>query len=164
MELKTLTEETFKLFGVSEPNQLGQALIKATDTEYRMFSELVENDLSIDWMQMIYQYYLADRSGKKQDYTPKTLASFMARLTGKEDCVIDLCAGSGALTIQRWTVYPDTRFVCYEMDERVIPFLLFNLALRNIEADVHRSDVLSGDIFESWKVRKGECYGCISPF
>lgn len=40
-----------------------------------------------------------------QDYTPKSLAVFMGKLAGKSDIVTDMCAGSGALTIQNgiWT-------------------------------------------------------------
>jgi type I restriction enzyme M protein len=35
----------------------------------------------VDWMQKIYQYYLADRQEKKQDYTPASIF-YMGRKTG----------------------------------------------------------------------------------
>ena len=65
---------------------------------------LICPDLTIDYMQMIFQYYFADRKEKMQDYTPKSLAVAVAELskTKDEKICLDLCAGSGALTIQKW--------------------------------------------------------------
>lgn len=40
--------------------------VRNRDTEkYDCFCEMVENDLSVDWMQMIFQYYHADRIGAR---------------------------------------------------------------------------------------------------
>ena len=76
MELKELTDKTLELFGVTSPEKLGSALLAACGDpdKLRTFRELVGGDLSVDWMQKIYQYYLADRKEKKQDYTPASLA------------------------------------------------------------------------------------------
>ena len=84
MELKELTDRTLELFGVTAPDQLGHALLPACGDldKLRSFCELVDGDLSTDWMQKIYQYYLADRKEKKQDYTPASLAQFMGLLAG----------------------------------------------------------------------------------
>lgn len=106
----------------------------------------IVKDLSVDWLQMIYQYYYADRKEKMQDYTPKSLALFMGKLAGEADKITDLCAGSGALTIQRWNMNHEQRFELYEFDENVIPFLLFNMAVRNIECTVYHSDVLQQEV------------------
>jgi type I restriction enzyme M protein len=126
------------------------------------FSELVENDLTKDWLQMIFQYYNADRKEKKQDYTPKCLAQFLSRLIGDSAETIDLCAGSGALTIQRWIENPDTVFTLFEIDENVIPYLLFNMAIRNISATVHQSDILQNETVKTWSIRKGNRFGKVS--
>lgn len=100
------------------------------------FCEMVGGDLSKDWLQMVYQYYLADRKEKKQDYTPKSIAKLMEMLVGATESCIDLCAGSGALAIQKWIENPNQEFVLYEADTNVIPYLLFNLSVRNISATV----------------------------
>ncbi|HEM5108273.1 TPA: N-6 DNA methylase, partial [Streptococcus suis] len=74
-----------------------------TDNEekYQQFVDAV-NDLHSDWLQMIYQYWLADRDIKKQDYTPKTIAKLVSRLALQKtnEAIVDICAGSGALVIQ----------------------------------------------------------------
>ena len=67
MELKELTEKTFELFGVEQADQLGQALLKACSNTDKLeaFCDLIDGDLTQDWIQKIYQYYLADRKEKK---------------------------------------------------------------------------------------------------
>ena len=54
---------------------------------------LICPDLTIDYMQMIFQYYFADRKEKMQDYTPKSLAVAVAELskTKDEKICLDLC-------------------------------------------------------------------------
>ena len=164
MELKQLCEETINLFSITDISELGQALfrcVRENDMEkYEKFHVLVE-DLSVDWLQMIYQYYQADRKEKKQDYTPKTLADFVGRLAGDADTIIDLCAGSGALTIQKWNRNHNSKFLLYEFDENVIPYLLFNLAIRNINAIVYHADVLQDEIFYIYRIQQGDKYGIV---
>ena len=162
MELSELRDKVLTIFNVPI-GQLRDALMQSV-TEYNTdimdrFCDIVKQDLSIDHLQMIYQYYLADRKEKKQDYTPKCLAELMGKLAGESETLIDMCAGSGALTIQSWVENKNRSFILYELDENVIPFLLFNLSLRNIQATIIRSDVLSGEVFDMWTIKKGEKYG-----
>jgi type I restriction-modification system DNA methylase subunit len=161
LELKELCDKTCAIFEVESVKQLGDAMmlcVRNNDAEkYAAFSEMVM-DMSIDWMQKIFQYYEADRKEKMQDYTPLTVAKLVGKLaeTDNEKTVYDLCAGSGALTIQKWNLNHELKFVCYEYDKKVIPYLLFNLAVRNIEALVINGDALQDEVFTRYKVRKGE--------
>lgn len=166
MELKELSLKTLEIFNVENVENLGNAIMdsieKNDNSKMQEFYNLVDGDLSKDWLQMIYQYYCADRSEKKQDYTPKCLAQFLSRLIGESTETIDMCAGSGALTIQRWVENPDMVFILHEIDENVIPYLLFNMAIRNINATVNQSDILQNEIARSWVVRKGEKFGKVT--
>lgn len=160
MELKELVEKTKELFEIDDISSLSfklQDVVLNNKTEYyRAFKSLVV-DLSIDWLQKIFQYYEADRVNKKQDYTPASLARFVAKLSSNnEDTVIDMCAGSGALTIQKWNENKNLKFICEEFDSRVIPFLIFNLALRNIEGVVIHRDVLMNEEYKRYVLTKGE--------
>lgn len=165
MELLELKDKVLEIFQ-TDIEHLGDALMIAMNDNrtdlYDQFCNLVGNDLTVDWMQKIYQYYHADRKDKKQDYTPKCLAEFMGKLLGDADVVVDMCAGSGALTIQRWAQNHDQNFRLYELDENVIPFLLFNLAVRNIDASVCMADVLQDEVYKQWIVKKGEKYGRVA--
>lgn len=162
MELKELSEKVKPIFGTENIDELPKRIfdvVKNNDVrKYEEFFELVK-DLSVDWLQMIYQYYLADRKEKMQDYTPKSLALFMGKLIGDADVIVDLCAGSGALTIQKWCMNHEQKFELYEFDENVIPFLSFNMAIRNIECIVYHSDVLQQEILHTYKISRGEKYG-----
>lgn len=162
MELKELTEKIMELFKAESVEALANKVfivVKNNDENvYEKFCDLVQ-DLSIDWMQKIYQYHLADRKEKMQDYTPRSLALLIGKLAGDADVVTDLCAGSGALTIQKWNMNHEQRFDLYELDENVIPFLLFNMAVRNIECTVYHSDVLQQEVYHTYKINKGEHFG-----
>lgn len=166
IELLELKNKTLELFGIDSVEDLGKALMDACinhDIEkFRAFDELTEHDKTRDYLQIIYQYYMADRKDKKQDYTPACLGKFVSKLIGESSETIDMCAGSGSLTIQRCNDNPDTKITCYEIDEAAIPYLLFNLALRNKTADVHLKDVLNDETFKTWKIAKGEEYGKIT--
>jgi len=164
IELKELTEKTLEIFDCQSVEDLSTALMESLEDENKLqaFSEIVGNDLTKDWLQMIFQYYQADRKEKKQDFTPKCLAQFLSRLIGDSVESIDMCAGSGALTIQRWVENPDTVFQCYEIDETVIPYLLFNLVIRNISATVSQCDILQDELYKTWIITKGEKYGKIT--
>ena len=167
MELKELTEKTFELFGVEQADQLGQALLKACSNTDKLeaFCDLIDEDLTQDWVQKIYQYYLADRKEKKQDYTPQSLARLMGALAGDADRIVDMCAGSGALIIQKWNQDHDIKFTALEIDENVIPFLLFNMTLRNIRCRVFQMNALTGDdAVRAWDILKGEKFGNITDF
>lgn len=162
MELKELTEKVLALFQAKSTGELIKKLPEYwnDDNTKTKFAELV-GDLSVDWLQKIFQYYEADRKDKKQDYTPTTLAKLMATLAlrNNENHITDMCAGSGALTIQCWNINHDIEAECLEFDEKVIPILLFNLAVRNIKAKVYQMDVLQQEVTNSWQVVTGDEFG-----
>jgi len=164
MELTKLRDVMLKLFDCEKVEQLSKKImgvVLSNDFEKMdKFVELIGNDLSIDYIQKVYQYYLADRKEKKQDYTPKSLAKLMAILAmSKDKKIIDMCAGSGSLTIQAWILDKDIVVECLEFDETVIPFLLFNLQVRNIEGIVKHMDVLENEIFNTYKITRTDKFG-----
>lgn len=162
MELLELKDKTLAIFNASDVSSLGQKLLECVQKEdinkYNKFLSLIEDDLSTDWLQMIYQYYEADRTEKKQDYTPKSLAILCAKLCCDDDC-IDLCSGSGALTIQKWNINKNIHFELYEYDENVLPYLIFNMVIRNIDCNIYHSDVLQDKIYKTIIIEKGEKFG-----
>ncbi len=93
--------------------------------------------------------------------SPTSLAKLMASLAlrNSEDHITDMCAGSGALTIQCWKLNHNIEAECLEFDKKVIPILLFNLAVRNIKATVYQMDVLQQEVTNSWQVVAGDEFG-----
>jgi type I restriction enzyme M protein len=164
MELLELTQKVKKLFEIENISDLGDALMRSMDDNQKKdaFLVIVNHDLTIDWLQMIYQYYRSDRKEKKQDFTPPTLAKLCSRLIGDSNEVIDMCAGSGALTIQYWQDNPNAKMILYEIDSEVIPYLLFNLSLRNMNADVIQTNILTKEVRAMYTCRKGGKYGKVA--
>lgn len=154
MELKELTEKFQNIFGSLEDFKIDLL----NNSNCKKFIELVNGDLETDYLQRIWQFYMADREDKKQDFTPKSLGKLVAELTKSlaECWCYDMCSGSGALTIQKWITNKNLKFVCEELDTNIIPFLLFNLKIRNIEGYVINGNVLTGERKAVYKLTKGE--------
>lgn len=165
MELGELCKKVLEIFGCSNTSELGGRLYDAVmNGEYIKLTAFCDTvkDLTVDWLQKIFQYYEADRQEKKQDYTPRSIAKLCAELTetgGKT--VYDICAGSGALTIQKWVRNPDKFFICEELDEKVIPYLLFNMAVRNMSGYVINRNVLTMECKSVYRLHYGEAFSIV---
>ena len=161
IELKDLTKEFVKLFGDLENFNLE----KISDENCEKYLNLINHDLDTDYLQKIWQFFMADREGKKQDFSPKSLGVLIAELTKSENevWVYDMCCGSGALTIQKWISNKKLKFVCEELDEAVIPFLLFNLKIRNIEGYVLNGNILTGEKKAIYKLTPGVNFSKVEP-
>ena len=169
MELKEMAAKIREVLGVSDMAKLSERLmqiLESSDCEMVFDSYVaVVDDLKTDYLQKSYQFWLADRGSgsKQQDFTPASLAKLTAVLMQAQDgdTIYDVCAGSGALTIAAWNNNKNLRFVCHEFDAGVIPVLLFNLAIRGIEAVVLRGDVLKNEIVQAWKIVPNGKYGAV---
>ena len=164
MELKALTTEFCKLIGDGDIiNAVNDVLFSARKNDVlEKYVELIGGDLETDELQKIFQYYHADRKEKCQDFTPKSIAKLCAAETVTDGGVVyDLCAGSGALTIQKWAQNPNKTFICEELDERVVPLLLFNMAVRNMTGYVINRNALTMELVRCYEVKTGERFSDI---
>lgn len=167
MELSKLTNSFFSLIGTEKDDFLeilGSVLLSERKNEVlSSYVNLVDGDLSTDNLQKIFQYHYADRKEKCQDYTPKSIAKLCAAQTRTNGGVVyDLCAGSGALTIQKWAEDKTKAFICEELDERVIPILLFNMAVRNMSGYVINRNALTLETVKCFQLTRGEKFSDIS--
>ena len=163
MELSKLKNKIWEIFDV-EGNDLPGAVMRAAQNEKALsaYCNLVDGDLSTDELQKIFQYYYADRKEKMQDYTPASLAKLCAVATNTNGNVVyDLCAGSGALTIQKWAQNPQKTFICEELDERVIPLLLFNMAVRSMSGWVINRNALTMETKVVYRLESGKRFSTI---
>lgn len=118
-------------------------------------------DKTIDLFRDFFQEEQADRKSLKQDYTPDGISELVSRLSPSGNNLLDVCAGTGTLIISFLARHKADFVRCEEFSSRVIPFLLLNLALRNQESEVVHKDVLTGEIFGIYQIKKGEEYGAI---
>lgn len=137
------------------------SILKNNGEAYELFLNFLEVykwDLSYDWFRDYFQDEHSDRKVKKQDFTPDCVSNLIARLTQSDVCiggvVLDAACGTGSIVIKHW--YEHTRksipweynplsviYRCEELSDRAVPFLLFNLLIRGINAVVVHGDVLS---------------------
>ena len=165
MELSALYKAFQKLIGVGEmiENVRCALFSNRKNDVLSAYVDMVDGDLTTDYLQKIFQYYYADRKDKCQDYTPKSIAKLCASATETNGLVVyDLCAGSGALTIQKWAQNPSKTFICEELDERVIPLLLFNMAVRNMSGYVIHRNALTLEPFECFRLVSDERFSAIT--
>jgi type I restriction-modification system DNA methylase subunit len=167
MELKDKYKLLLQMFDAKEGEHFSDTIDRVLQAKNRdeYFDKYIEvfPDLSKDELRSCWQFWFADRSEKMQDYTPEPLADLCANLLlmfeGKS--LYDCCSGSGALTIATWSKRKELTVQCEELDEKVIPLLLFNLAVRNISGEVINGNVLSGVCNRSWVLTKGEKYSTV---
>lgn len=160
------SNEINSLFGVSEsfmlPEKLMQLLLSEKITDiFERYTD-IQSDLSYDGFTNYFQEEHSNKKAMMQDFTPKELTELVAKIAGEDikNC-LDVCSGTGGLTIAMHSAAPECQFFCEELSKRALPLLLFNLAVRNISAYVTNKDVLSGETFAAWKIEKGERFGKI---
>lgn len=155
-------EEINKILGITEsykaPEVLLEILLANNDKTRDMFLKMLElfgKDISYDWFHEYFQSEHADRKNKKQDFTPMQVGILVHSLHNKLDGLIyEPTCGTGGLIINHFNLVmekynplilnPSERFyICEELSDRAIPFLLFNLAIRGVNAFVVQCDVLT---------------------
>ena len=159
------TEAINELFGIKESFELPASLMsKLLDKEEkdklcRAFMEF-DFDMKNDCLRDYFQSNAANRSELKQDYTPDCLCQLISKLIPKTEKIIDICSGTGALTIN--TARDGVQYQCEELSQMSIPVLLFNLALRNISATILQKNVLTNTTEKIYILEKGEEFSDIT--
>lgn len=151
----TLTTETINsLIGIKESYQASDALMKILfDREKReeIFKQFLQHDthLEKDWFHVYFEEEHANKKKYAQDFTPTAISNVASQLvrglTGQGGTRLDVATGTGSLTICKW--YEDCLkyspfdylpsmylYQCEELSDRALPFLLFNLMIRGMNA------------------------------
>ena len=139
-------------------------IVLDTDRREALFDAFLalEPDLSYDWFTDYYQQEQGDRETLKQDFTPDCLCELISGLVENTETTLDLCAGTGGLTIRHWGARrPPGRYVLEEVSARAVPVLLFNLAIRNMDATVIHGDSLTQETQSIYRISPGERYSTI---
>ncbi|HEM2792122.1 TPA: N-6 DNA methylase [Streptococcus suis] len=166
--MRKIRDAILEICGVKEVFELPQVLLtKLLSSEQADLLERIEaiyGDRQLDQFRDFFQEEGADRKKLKQDYTPDGVAELLARVSRSGKSLADICAGTGSLTIQYLNYHPDVEFVrCEEFSARVIPFLLINLAIRKIDAEVIHGDSLTREHFNIYAISDGVIRQIDSP-
>lgn len=173
-ELSPQTQEVQRIFECKDLRELSTH-IRERLNNFDVYDEYVKSfpvDKTwradqTDYLQRAYEEFQASKKGLGQCYTPPCIADLLAEMVEPEGVLLDTGAGSGALTLGAWRKNRDQFFIAQEYDVTVIPYLLFNLAIRNMNALVVQSDGLRTDLLTDpwneryWLVMPGEKYATI---
>lgn len=160
------SEDINKIFQIKEsfklPEKLMSILLNAEERGevFQKFLDL-ETDLSFDWFTNYFQEQHSNRDNMMQDFTPAELTKLLPSLAKDFKTVVDVCAGTGGLSIACWNKNHDAEFYCEELSERALPLLLFNMSIRNITGYVVNKDILSDEVFKVYKLTKSERFSDI---
>lgn len=150
---ESATAKMCRLLGIDEPYQAPARVMEIVtgderDEVYMRLLDAYDCDVSYDWFHEFYEDENAERKKNKQDFTPTGLARLTSELVGYGDGVVyEPSAGTGGMLISRWELerkrhhpfdyHPMMQwFVAEDMSDRAIPFLLLNLSIRGINANV----------------------------
>lgn len=166
--MRKIREAILEICGVKEVFELPQVLLTKllSSEQFDLLERIgaIYGDRQLDQFRDFFQEEGADRKKLKQDYTPDGVAELLARVSRSGKSLADICAGTGSLTIQYLNYHPDVEFVrCEEFSARVIPFLLINLAIRKIDAEVIHGDSLTREHFNIYAIREGVIRQIDSP-
>lgn len=163
-----ITREVFnQLLGIKEnyemPEKSLNTLLMEQNRE-KLFCSLLayEQDFSKDWFTDIFQDEHGDRDTLKQDFTPDCVCDLLNRLSGNAETCADICAGTGGLTIKKWSTSQDGYYYCEELSSRAIPMLLMNLSIRNLKGKIIHGNSLTGEIRAIYQLDKGRRFSEIS--
>lgn len=139
-------EEFNKLLGIHESYQMPERLIEilTSDDAENFYKEArgLLPDLEHDVLRDYFQAEHGDRDKMKQDYTPDCVCELVRRLSGNAEDVLDICAGTGALSIACGS---GGYHRAEEVSMRAIPILLLNFGIRGYRGEVALRDVLTGE-------------------
>ena len=155
-----------KIIGIRESFKLPEkmmAILSDEDQKNRMFDRFmaIGESLDHDWFTEYFEEEHSNKSKMAQDFTPQSVTKMIGDMAGSFDSCSDVAAGTGGITIGLWQKNKDARYNCYEISERAIPLLIFNLAIRNMNASVTRIDILTGEIFEHYEIAPGKKYSSV---
>lgn len=159
--------EINKILGIKDsykaPDRLMDILygdIKERDKVFKQFLELYNYDVSWDWFHEYFQEEHAERKSRKQDFTPESIAKVLSKIVDMKDdtTIYEPTAGTGGVLITNWnetrmksnpfTYRPSNYFhLVEELSDRTLPYLLFNLIIRGMNAVVIHGDTLTRESY-----------------
>jgi type I restriction enzyme M protein len=98
-----------------------------------------------------FEEHSADRKNYMQDYTPQCVLDIIAGITTGGD-VRDVCAGIGGLSLAKVKLDNTVALRLEEYSKNAIAFMLLNLLIANIDAEVVEKNVLTGEELAYYKV------------
>ena len=98
-----------------------------------------------------FEEHSADRKNYMQDYTPQCVLDIIGGITPGGD-VRDVCAGIGGLSLAKFKADNTVTLRLEEYSKNAIAFMLLNLLMANIDAEVVEKNVLTNEELAYYRV------------
>lgn len=169
------TEQINELLGIKESYKASDRLMEILfnkEKRRELFLAFLKKDYELekDWFHVYFQDEHADRKLKKQDFTPNEISEVLSQIVESESdngTRLDSPAGTGGLTIKKWHAdclkhspfdYKPSMYLyqCEELSDRALPFLLFNLLIRGMNATVIHGDSLTREVNQVYFIQNDD--------
>lgn len=138
---------------IREMHEIPTALTKVLLNSNRCseFLKSIKPYYSYEALLAEFEEHSADRKNYKQDYTPQCVLDIIGGITSGGD-VRDVCAGIGGLSLAKFKADNTVTLRLEEYSKNAIAFMLLNLLMANIDAEVVEKNVLTGEELAYYKV------------
>ena len=166
---ESILSKVNRLIGVNESYKAPERVMEiisdksTADEVFLKFLAEFEYDLSYEWFNEYFEDEHADRKNRKQDFTPVSVSRLISEMQGsapQSGVIYEPAAGTGSTIISHW--YGETRkyrfpwdyqpdnylYLCEELSDKTIPFLLFNILIRGMNALVIHGNTLTREAKE----------------
>ena len=118
-------------------------------------------DLNSDFLRDFFEEVHAERSARKQDFTPSGVSQLISQLQKHGQRYFETAAGIGGLVVGEWVNNHDIIVDLEEISGVALAYLLLNLSIRNITGTVKHGDSITGEVYSYYILTKGDKFSDI---
>lgn len=149
----TILQRIMEELHIREVHEIPTALTKALlDSNTRsVLLKAIKPYYSYEALLAEFEEHSADRKNYMQDYTPKCVLDIIGGITPGGN-VRDVCAGIGGLSLAKFKSDNTVILRLEEYSKNAIAFMLLNLLMANIDAEVVEKNVLTNEELAYYRV------------
>nr|DAX42057.1 MAG TPA: N-6 DNA Methylase [Caudoviricetes sp.] len=149
----TILQRIMEELNIREMHEIPTALIRALldSNTCSVLLKSIKPYYSYESLLAEFEEHSADRKNYMQDYTPQCVLDIIGGITPGGN-VRDVCAGIGGLSLAKFKADNTVTLRLEEYSKNAIAFMLLNLLMANINAEVVEKNVLTGEEHAYYKV------------
>lgn len=149
----TILQRIMEELNIREVHEIPTALTKTLldSNACSVLLKAIQPYYSYEALLAEFEEHSADRKNYMQDYTPQCVLDIIGGITPGGD-VRDVCAGIGGLSLAKFKSDNTVTLRLEEYSKNAIAFMLLNLLMANIDAEIVEKNVLTGDEIAYYKV------------
>ena len=149
----TILQRIMEELNIREVHEIPTALTKALldSNTCSVLLKAIKPYYSYEALLAEFEEHSADRKNYMQDYTPQCVLDIIGGITTGGD-VRDACAGIGGLSLAKFKADNTLTLRLEEYSKNAIAFMLLNLLMANIDAEVVEKNVLTNEELAYYRV------------